>query len=220
MKDHAKWLAALGFASVLLANSTVTFASSNPTTASILANNPNLNPKVVKMALNGYNWAKEHGEVHNSNYLTIINFDKPSYDKRLTVINLKTDKTVLNIPVAQGRNSGVVYATHFSNRPGSLETSLGVYTTGHTYYGHHGLSLRLHGLEQGINSNAYNRAVVMHPAWYMTKSFIKDEGRAGRSWGCFAVNPNISHKLIGLVKNGSVIFAYATPENHDPVVDA
>ncbi|EKD91945.1 MAG: hypothetical protein ACD_29C00282G0001, partial [uncultured bacterium] len=113
-----------------------------------------------------------------------------------------------------------VYATHFSNQPGSLESSPGIFTTtANQYNGEHGESLRVNGLEKGINNNVYDRAVVIHPASYVTPSFIKQNGYAGRSWGCFAVNPAHADKFISAVKGGSVLFAYATPEKYDPRVD-
>jgi hypothetical protein len=122
--------------------------------------------------------------------------------------------------VAQGKNSGAVYATRFSNTPGSLESSPGIFTTTtHQYIGEHGESLRVRGLEQGINNNVYNRAVVIHPAWYVTPHFIKQNGYAGRSWGCFAVNPAHVDQFIHTVQGGSVLFAYAAPEKNDPRVD-
>lgn len=180
---------------------------------------PGLTKQALKYAINGYRWAVKHHEVINRNILTVVNFNEPSYKKRLFVINLKNDHVVMKMHVAQGKNTGAVYAKHFSNQPGSLESSPGIFTTANVYDGEHGESLRVDGLENGINNNAYERAVVIHPAWYVTPSFIKQNGYAGRSWGCFAVNPARANKFIHTVKNGSVIFAYATPEKYDPRVD-
>ncbi len=179
-----------------------------------------LSPRALKYAINGYRWALKHHKVKNPAVLTVVNFNEPSYKKRLFVINLKDDRVVMKMHVAQGKNSGAVYATHFSNQPGSLASSPGIFTTTQNkYYGEHGESLRVRGLEKGINNNVYSRAVVIHPASYVTPSFIKQNGYAGRSWGCFAVNPAHADTFIHKIKGGSVLFAYATPEKHDPRVD-
>lgn len=178
-----------------------------------------LSPKVLMAAVNGYRWAVKNGDVSNTAVLTIVDFNRPSNQKRLWVIDLKNDKVLMHIHVAQGKNTGKLYAKHFSNRPGSDESSPGIYTTANIYEGEHGESLRIQGLEKGINNNAYSRAIVIHPAWYVTHSFIKAHGYAGRSWGCFAVNPKQADKFIGYVKGGSVLFAYGYPEKHDPLVD-
>lgn len=156
------------------------------------------------------------GKVHNKKVLTIVDFSLPSNMKRMWVINPNTGQVLLNLHTAQGKGSGVKYATHFSNQPGSDTSSLGAYVTANVYSGKHGESERLVGLEKGINNNALSRAIVIHPANYVTPGFIKAQGRAGRSWGCFAVNPTKSKQLINLVQGGSVLFAYGPAENHDP----
>ena len=178
-----------------------------------------LNPKILAYAINGYRWAVKHNDVQNPAMLTIVDFNRPSNRSRLWVIDLKTDRVLMHTHVAQGKNTGKLYAKYFSNRPGSNESSLGVYTTADVYDGEHGESLRVRGLENGINSNAYSRAIVIHPAWYVAPSFIKQNGYAGRSWGCFALNPARADQLISLVKGGSVLFAYASPEKYDARVD-
>lgn len=175
--------------------------------------------EALKYAINGYEWALAHNDVANPNILTVVDFNEPSYDKRLWIINLKTDRVIMNTYVAQGRATGAVYATHFSNQPGSHASSPGIFTTEDTYDGEHGRSLRIDGLEAGINSNALSRAIVIHPAAYMTRQFITSNGYAGRSWGCFALPPALAEKIISLVENGSVWFAYASVEKHDDRVD-
>lgn len=205
---------------VVLPAHAISAVKSNNTTADKSSKTGAPSPKVVKSALNGYRWAVEHGQVNKSSILTIVDFTKPSYEKRLWVIDLHNDHVIMDMHVAQGKNSGAIYATRFSNTPGSLESSPGIFTTvGHKYSGEHGESLRIRGLEQGINNNAYSRAVVIHAAWYVTPAFIRQTGYAGRSWGCFAVNPDHIDRLIQLIDGGSVLFAYATPEKDDPRVD-
>ena len=113
-----------------------------------------------------------------------------------------------NTYVAHGKNSGDNYAEQFSNSPKSQESSIGVYVTGDTYYGNDGYSMHLIGLDKGFNSNAYSRAIVMHGAWYVSQDFISRYGRLGRSWGCPALDPTIEPKIVNIIKNGTVIFAY------------
>lgn len=179
------------------------------------ANQP-LNPVALKQGLKAYHWAIAQGKVSNKSVLTIVDFTLPSNKRRMYVVDPKSGKVLANLHTAQGKNSGVTYATKFSNKPNSDQSSLGVYVTSTVYNGKHGMSERLIGLEKGLNSNALARAVVIHAANYVTPSFVKAHGRAGRSWGCFALNPARSHELINMVKGGSVLFAYAPEENHDP----
>lgn len=174
-----------------------------------------LSPRLLTYAINGYRWAVRNGTVADTAVLTIVDFNRPSNEKRLWVIDLKNDHVLMHIDVAQGKNTGKLYATRFSNRPGSDESSTGVYTTASVFEGEHGESLHVKGLEKGINSNAASRAIEIHPAWYVTHAFIKDHGYAGRSWGCFAVNPKDADKFIGYIKGGSVLFAYGAPEKYD-----
>ena len=166
-----------------------------------------LNPKVLHMALSGYHWAVAKGKVKNKRYLTVVDYTKPSSQKRLWVIDLKIGKVKMKLHAAHGTNTGGKRSTRFSNRVNSKQTSLGVFTTANTYYGKHGLSLRLRGLEKGINHNAMKRAIVVHPAKYVSAA------KVGRSWGCIALNPKVSKRFIKLTKGGSVIFSYGEPTN-------
>lgn len=192
--------------------------NSNSNIDKLIHNNQGLSPQILKMGINAYKYAKAHGQV-NKRYLTIVNLSAPSKDKRLWVIDLKTDKIIAHTLVANGKNSGVYRGTKFSNKAGSDESSLGVYVTGKPYVGHDGYSMRLHGIEPGVNNNAFKRAIVMHPAWYVSKSFAKEHGRVGRSWGCFALSKTMAPKIIHIIKGGSVLFAYASPEKYDPAVN-
>ncbi len=171
---------------------------------------------VLNQAMKAYHWSVAQGKVGNTKTLTIVDFAMPSNLKRLWVINPNTGKVLMNLHVAQGNHTGLRYAKHFSNKNGSHESSLGAYVTANVYDGHHGESMRLSGLEKGINNNAMRRAIVVHPANYVTPGTLKAENRVGRSWGCFAVNPNKSKELIKLTRGGSVLFAYAKQENNDP----
>lgn len=140
--------------------------------------------------------------------VTLIDFSLPSTAKRLWTINLETGELLFNSLVAHGRNTGSDLAQSFSNVPQSFQSSLGFYLTDHVYVGKHGNSLRLKGLEKNINDNAWKRAIVVHGADYVTDSFIKQNGRLGRSQGCPAIPPEITEEFINTVKEGSLIFIY------------
>lgn len=169
-----------------------------------------LSPAALKTALSAYNWARLHHKLgRNKSILTVVNFNLPSYERRLWVVNLYSDKVLLKLYTTQGKNSGLVYARHFSNKINTDESSLGLYVTSNEYYGHHGRSMRLNGLDKGVNSNARRRSIVIHSAWYATPAFIKHYHRAGRSWGCFAIAPKAKVHLLNDIKGGSAFFAYA-----------
>ncbi len=167
----------------------------------------NLNTQILRMALKAY--MKAHARLgHNKEILTIIDFSKPSTERRLWVIDLRTKRVLYNTWVTHGRNSGGLNATSFSNQPGSLKSSLGVFVTEQTYIGHVGYAVRLRGLEPGINDNAYRRAVVVHGAWYADQNVARKYGQLGRSFGCPAVSDKIARPLINTIKDNSVVFAY------------
>ncbi len=144
----------------------------------------------------------------SSALLTVIDFTLPSREKRLWVLDIDRDSVLARELVAHGRNSGGDLATHFSNAPGSNASSLGTFVTGRTYVGAHGLSLRLRGLDHGLNDNAYARAIVIHGAEYVNPDIVQSLGRLGRSLGCPALAPNVAPRIIDLIKDGTVVFAY------------
>ena len=140
--------------------------------------------------------------------ITIIDFSLPSTAHRLWTINLETGEILFNTLVAHGRNTGQNIAEKFSNIPQSYQSSLGFYLTGKVYTGKHGHSLRLKGLEKNINDKAWERAIVIHGADYVSESFIKAHGRLGRSHGCPAIPPEITEDFISTIKEGSLLFIY------------
>ncbi|SDH33320.1 murein L,D-transpeptidase catalytic domain family protein [Pseudomonas panipatensis] len=163
--------------------------------------------KALRLALNAYQCASSQlggkGEL-----LTVIDYSKPSRDKRLWVFDLKQRKLLFEEWVAHGKNSGADLATAFSNRPNSYQSSLGLYQTGQIYSGKHGRSLRLQGLEPGFNDNSEERAIVVHAAAYADPKVVPGLGRLGRSQGCPAVRPAVAQKLIDTLQKGSYVFAY------------
>ncbi len=138
--------------------------------------------------------------------LSIIDFNKPSTEERLWIIDLKSKKLLYNTLVAHGKNSGQNYARKFSNIPQSEMSSLGFYVTGETYQGKHGLSLKINGIDQGFNTNAYNRAIVIHGADYVSESFVRAHGRLGRSQGCPALPVAKTTQIVKLIKDRSCLF--------------
>jgi len=134
----------------------------------------------------------------NKPLLTVIDFTLPSTQRRLWIIDMQAQKIL----------SGLLHAEQFSNRPESYQSSLGFFKTGETYQGKHGYSLRLDGLEKGINNQARNRAIVLHGADYAKEDFLKSAGRLGRSLGCPAVPTELASSIIQLIKDGTLLFVY------------
>ncbi|WP_414000163.1 murein L,D-transpeptidase catalytic domain family protein [Flavobacterium sp. W1B] len=164
-------------------------------------------------ALKGFNRLKEEGVI-SKNILTLIDFSLSSNSKRLWVIDLNTNKILYNSLVAHGRNTGEEFATSFSNSAQSFKSSLGFYATGEIYSGKHGKSLRLDGLEKGINNKARERAVVIHGADYVSDSFIKNNKRLGRSLGCPAIPLQLVDEIIQTIKDKSCLFIYYPSESY------
>lgn len=145
--------------------------------------------------------------------LTLIDFSRPSTEKRLFVFDMRQRKLLFSSVVSHGKNSGGMYATSFSNEYGSYKSSLGFYLTETTYQGKNGYSLILNGLEKGINDRARERAIVMHGAAYADPSLVSRGGRLGRSFGCPAVPQKLARPIIDAIKGGSVMYIYAgTPD--------
>lgn len=166
---------------------------------------------VFNTALRGYS---KTDKIRKKNIIIIIDFSKPSTDKRCYIIDMDKKKLLYHCLVAHGRNSGENYASNFSNEPESLKSSLGFYLTAGTYSGKHGYSLRLDGLEKGINDNAGSREIVIHGADYVSQDFIDMHGRLGRSWGCPALPLEITGEVIDKISNGSCLFIYGNDKNY------
>jgi hypothetical protein len=175
---------------------------------SLRLNLEGLNRKAFEMAQRGFEKLKEQGVVLNDHIISIIDFSRPSTEKRLYIVDLKNYQVLYNTYVAHGRNSGKLLANSFSNKLSSNKSSLGFYKTLGTYIGDHGLSLKLQGLEKGINDNAYNRAIVVHGADYVNPSYINSLGYIGRSLGCPAVMTKEAAPIINTIKDGTCLFIY------------
>lgn len=139
----------------------------------------------------------------------IVDFSQPSREARFHIVDLAGGTVSAPLLVAHGRGSDPAnrgIAEHFSNRMGSDASSRGSYVTGELYYGRHGRSRRLVGLEPE-NDRAMERGIVIHAARYVDPSLIAAQGRIGRSQGCFAVNPRVIAQVLEQLGPGRLLFA-------------
>lgn len=166
-----------------------------------------LREPVLALGLRAHERVRAAGLTDRS-IVTIVDFSRLSRERRLWVIDVATGEVLAHELVAHGRNSGGDQADRFSNRHGSYQSSLGTFVTGATYYGKHGRSLRLQGLDAGLNDNAAARAIVIHGADYVNEAIVGQLGRLGRSLGCPALSPAAARRVIDLIRDGTTFFAY------------
>jgi len=165
-----------------------------------------LDERAYEQALRYFN--QHQLEIENAKYLTVIDFTKPSFVKRMHIFNLETGEVERHL-VAHGQRSGHTYARHFSNEIGSHRSCRGFFITGEKYEGEHGTSLRLQGKEQGINDNAFRRDIVIHGAdWVSYRAILENGGRLGRSWGCPAVPAPEADAIAEKLKDGRLLYIY------------
>lgn len=169
--------------------------------------------EVFKKAFTGFLKLKAENSI-KKNILTIIDFSLSSNLDRMWIIDMNKMMVVHFNLVAHGRNSGEEYANNFSNIPSSYKSSLGFFLTDQTYTGKHGLSLVLEGVEAGINDRARERAIVMHGADYVSRKFIHDYGRLGRSFGCPSIPLEDHEEIIKMLSGGSCIYIYYPDYNY------
>ncbi len=169
---------------------------------------PNADREVLQLAANAVTCVRARDPASAPRTLSVIDYSKPSTQRRLWVFDLSPATLLFEEWVAHGRNSGGNLAERFSNEAGSLMSSVGVFLTAGTYTGHNGYSLRLRGLDAGFNDHAIERAIVMHGADYVSEGVIKGQGRLGRSLGCPAVRREVAAPLIDTIRDGSLVFAY------------
>lgn len=173
-----------------------------------------LSRDVFNLAIKGLDKLESEGQLQNPNIVTIADYSQSSNKKRFYVIDLKNKKLLFNTYVAHGRNTGDEYARYFSNKEGSLKSSLGFYVTENPVVGSHtGFSLMINGVEKGFNDNALKREIIIHAAEYATENFIKKFGRLGRSFGCPALPPDVNKPIIETIKGGTCLFIY-NPDNN------
>lgn len=180
------------------------FSKKNPSMPAISA---------FENGLKGYKKLEAQGKISNQ-LLTIVDFNLSSKKKRMWILDMENQKVLYNTYTAHGRNTGGEFASKFSNKENSHQSSLGFYMTAETYYGGNGLSLRMDGMEKGINSNARKRYIVIHGADYAEPEFIKRYGRLGRSYGCPSVPNRIAKELINRIKGESVVYIHKDNNNY------
>ena len=171
-----------------------------------------INYQAFSQAIDGFNKIKNK----EKNILTIVDFSLPSTEKRMFVLDLDKKTILLQSYVAHGKNTGDLYAKSFSNKSNSNKSSVGLFLTEGSYNGRNGYSLRLNGLEKGVNDNAKKRNIVVHGADYANPKFIETSGRLGRSLGCFAVPESVNAEIINTIKGKSILYVYSNaikPQN-------
>ncbi|WPN49016.1 MULTISPECIES: murein L,D-transpeptidase catalytic domain family protein [unclassified Pseudomonas] len=192
---------------ILLTSLSVTSAYADSLENALVKAAPDANAKVIALAVRASQCSRAQGKPA-AQRLAVIDYSLPSTEQRLWVFDLKRRKLLFHELVAHGRNSGENMATLFSNQNESHATSLGLFRTQQSYRGQNGYSLRMEGLEPGFNDNAFDRAIVIHGAPYVSPVLARANGRIGRSLGCPAVRPAIAHQLIDSMKDGQLLFSY------------
>ena len=167
--------------------------------------------RIIKYAVREFE--KYRGEMPKTDTIVVIDMTEPSYKKRFYVVSMPDGKVLRQHHVSHGVNTSCknnrAKACYFSNTVGSLKSSKGAMKTGGVYYGSKGKSLRLHGLEKGVNNNVFRRAIVIHKARYVTDPYILRNGRAGQSFGCPALDPAVSSAVIDEIKGGTFVYIHA-----------
>lgn len=146
--------------------------------------------------------------IGNRDILAIADFSKPSRDPRFYLVNLQSGQST-SFLVAHGKGSDPGHSgwvQSFSNLAGSEASSSGSYVVGEGYYGEHGASRRLVGLD-AQNDQAEARAIVIHPAWYVSQTMISEQGKIGRSQGCFAFSQDDIGQVLDRLSPGTLLYA-------------
>jgi hypothetical protein len=196
-----------GLAALALFSASAMAAASDSLFDSLAHAAPALDRTALRHALAAMQCATSHG-AGQAKRLAVIDYALPSTARRLWLFDLDRRRLVLNDFVAHGRASGENLATRFSNGSGSFQSSLGLLRTAESDSGKHGYSLRMDGLEPGINDQARARAIVIHGAEYVNASLVGSQGRIGRSLGCPAVRPEVARMVVDQLQGGQFLFAW------------
>lgn len=181
---------------------------------SLLLDQSGLSRDAFESAKKGWEKLRSQGKLANESLITIVDFTQSSNNKRLYILDMENYKVLFNTLVAHGRNTGKEWATNFSNRLSSNKSSPGFYVTGQTYMGSNGYSLKLDGMENGINDKALERAIVMHGADYVDESYISSRGFIGRSHGCPAVPAKEAKSIINTIKGGTCLYIHVPDQKY------
>lgn len=206
-KSICQLLLAMGAAAVCASPAVAVSPLQSPLVDALAAAAPSLDRKVLGKAVGAMQCAVSSG-MRPAERLAVIDFSLPSSVPRLWIFDLAKRGLVVKELVAHGQKSGDDVATRFSNVVGSHQSSLGLFRTQETYYGRHGYSLRMDGLEPGVNDRARERAIVIHAADYVDPQWVARQGRIGRSQGCPAVRPEIARTVVDNLKGGQFMFSY------------
>jgi hypothetical protein len=179
-----------------------------------------LPPAALDAALTARACAVASGDVRprrRQPHLAVIDYSAASTDPRLWVFDLHQGSVVFHEWVAHGRGPGGEGPPAFSDVPDSHCSSLGAFATAELYTGKHGLSLRLDGLQPGVNGQARARDIVVHGAAYVSRAHITEWGRLGRSWGCPAVRVEVAEPLVRALADGALLFAWHAEQTAEPM---
>jgi len=212
MKTFRRLLLAVALTLLLSPAASADFTSERMLVERLSQAAPALDRKVLGKAVAAMHCAVSGGN-SPAERLAVIDFSLPSSTPRLWIFDLGTHALVLEELVAHGQRSGDNFATQFSNVVGSHQSSIGLFRTSESYFGRHGYSLRMDGLEPGINDRARERAIVIHAADYVDPSWVDRQGRIGRSQGCPAVRPEVVETVVDSLKGGQFLFTYY-PDQH------
>ena len=174
----------------------------------------NVSEQAYKAALASLDLYRSSHPDEHPRFLAVVDYSKPSYLKRMAVIDLKTGDKSFYL-TSHGINSGDLYATRFSNTPASGMSSLGLYKILETYNGIHGKAIRLRGLDPEMNSNAFSRDIVLHAADYVSLNYIFiniltfNNPKIGRSNGCFVVALEDIDEVAQKLSQGAFVYAWA-----------
>jgi hypothetical protein len=202
MRAIAPWLAVLFVSLVPLPS------HGGELLARLRAAAPEVPLEPLALALEARRCAATSGIAPASPRMALIDYSLPSTEPRMWVLDLDNARLLHAEHVAHGQGSGGNIATAFSNVSGSHQSSLGLFITDDTYIGGNGYSLRMDGLDPGINDRARERYIVMHGAPYVNPELARRQGRLGRSHGCPALRPEVAREIIDTLREGQLVFAY------------
>ncbi len=168
---------------------------------------PSLSDQAISEGLTAYHNARAMG-LDTKEIFTIVDYSQPSNKERFCTVDFGDHDVLFNALVSHGVRSGAVIASKFSNKLGSHKSSLGLFLTGEPYYGTAGFSLKLYGLDKGLNDNAASRHVVIHGTRHVSETIAKRRHRVGHSLGCFGLSEKIAPQVIDNLKGGTLLFAY------------
>ena len=180
--------------------------ASTPAITAAASIEPQIDPRLKARALMAL--AANRSNVANGDVIGIADFSRPSREARFHLLDVMSGKVTSHL-VAHGRGSDPDHCgwlQSFSNEYESYATSRGAYVTGNYYNGKYGYSLRLEGLDPS-NSNAEGRAIVIHTAWYAEPEIAQQQGKLGRSEGCFAFGAASHQEMLARLGPGRLLYA-------------